>query len=117
MTLNIVVENAHSTFVTMLLISIRLGPHYPGSARYIHSSFQLPDRFKDFVASRTGGKGLGPAFIAYCNRELFHAQWELILDDEFVEAHTHGMVITCADRLARRFYLQIFTYSADYPEK
>jgi hypothetical protein len=79
--------------------------------------FQLPDKFKDFVTARTGGEALSPAFIAYCNRELFHAQWELILDDEFVEAYTHGVVIICADGLTRRFYLQIFTYSADYPEK
>jgi hypothetical protein len=79
--------------------------------------FQLPDEFKDFVTSRTGGKDVSPAFIAYCNRELFHTQWKCILDDEFVEAYTHGVVITCADALARRFYLRIFTYSADYPEK
>ena len=44
-------------------------------------------------------------------------QWEAILDNESVEVHTHGMVITCADGLARWFYLRIFMYSADYPEK
>lgn len=46
-----------------------------------------------------------------------HAQWKTILDDEFIEAYTHGVVITCSDGLQRRFYLRILTYSADYPEK
>jgi hypothetical protein len=55
--------------------------------------------------------------MAHCNRELFHAQLEIILDDEFVEAYHHGVVITCFDGEKRRFYLRIFTYSADYKEK
>ena len=46
-----------------------------------------------------------------------HAQWKTILDDEFIEAYTHGVVITCSDGLQRRFYLRILSYSADYPEK
>ena len=78
---------------------------------------QLPDKFKDFVTSKTRGKGLSPAFMPYCNQELFHAQWKTILDDEFVEAYIHGVVIVCADGLARQFYLRIFTYSTDYPKK
>lgn len=41
----------------------------------------------------------------------------MILDDEFMEAYVHGIVILCADDLQRRFYPRIFTYSADYPEK
>jgi len=46
-----------------------------------------------------------------------HAQWTILLDDEFLEASTHGIVITCYDGVERRFYPRIFTYSADYPEK
>lgn len=46
-----------------------------------------------------------------------HAIWQIILDDEFVEAWKHGIVLTCADGIRRRFYPRIFTYSADYPEK
>jgi hypothetical protein len=55
--------------------------------------------------------------MTHCHRELFHAQWKTILDDEFMEAYAHGIVIKCADGLQRRFYPRIFTYSADYPEK
>jgi hypothetical protein len=64
-----------------------------------------------------GGKGPTDAFYAHCHRELFHEQWKILLDDEFIEAYDHGIVIECADGIKRRFYLRIFTYSADYPEK
>ncbi|KAJ7777634.1 hypothetical protein DFH07DRAFT_976756 [Mycena maculata] len=46
-----------------------------------------------------------------------HAIWRLLLDDEFLEAYEHGIVIECQDGVFRRFYPRIFTYSADYPEK
>jgi hypothetical protein len=55
--------------------------------------------------------------MTHCHRECLHAQWKILLDDEFMEAYEHGIVITCFDGLQRRFYLRIFTYSADYPEK
>ena len=78
---------------------------------------QLPGWFQDFVTSRTGGKGPNAAFLAHCRWELFHAQWEILLDDEFLEAYRHGIVIKCCDGVTRRFYPRMFTYSADYPEK
>lgn len=53
----------------------------------------------------------------HCHREFFHEQWKILLDDEFLQAYEHGIVICCCDGLKRRFYLRIFTYSADYPEK
>jgi hypothetical protein len=40
-----------------------------------------------------------------------------MLDDDFVEAYQHGIVLRCADGVIRRIYPRIFTYSADYPEK
>jgi hypothetical protein len=46
-----------------------------------------------------------------------HAQWELILDDELLDAIENGIVIYCQDKIERRFYIRIFTYSADYKEK
>jgi hypothetical protein len=46
-----------------------------------------------------------------------HTQWKIILDDEFIEAWTHGMAVMCCDGIERRFYLRIFTHSGDYPEK
>ena len=64
-----------------------------------------------------GGKGPKQAFMAHCHREVYHAQWAIILDEEFLEAYEHGIVIDCCDGIRRRFYPRIFTYSADYPEK
>lgn len=55
--------------------------------------------------------------MTHCHRELVHAQWKTILDDEFMDAYKHGIVLPCPDGLSRRFYLRVFTYAADYPEK
>lgn len=55
--------------------------------------------------------------MAHCFREATHEQWKILLDDDFIEAWKHGIVILCYDGVARRFYPRIFTYSADYPEK
>lgn len=40
-----------------------------------------------------------------------------MLDDKFIEAYEHGMVVECCDRITRRFYPRFLTYSADYKEK
>jgi hypothetical protein len=64
-----------------------------------------------------GGKGMNPECAIHCHRELFHEQWKILLDDEFLEAYKHGIIIHCCDGITQRFYPRIFTYSADYPEK
>ena len=69
------------------------------------------------MAAQFGGKGLKDAFIAHCQQELLHTQWRELLDNDFLEAYEHGVVIECCDGIKRRFYLRIFVYSADYPEK
>ena len=67
---------------------------------------------------QTGGeKAPSQAFMTFCHHELLHAQWKIILDDEFMEAWEHGIVVACCDRMKRRFYLRIFTHSGDYLEK
>ena len=83
----------------------------------IDLSYQLPDEFTHFAAQRVGGKGPKKSFLAHCRKEFFHAQVEVLLDDDFLEAWQHGIVIKCFDGILRRFYPRIFTYSADYPEK
>ena len=55
--------------------------------------------------------------MAHCQREMYHAQWAILLDDDFLKAYKHGIAIKCYDGIRRRFYPRIFTYSADYPEK
>src|ERR1700733_2232507 len=78
---------------------------------------QLPDSFKDFAIPYTGGKGLIKVLMTHCHREIFHAQWENLLNEEFLAAYKHGILIRCYDGVVRRLYQRIFTYSADYPEK
>ncbi|KIK34655.1 hypothetical protein CY34DRAFT_97579 [Suillus luteus UH-Slu-Lm8-n1] len=78
---------------------------------------KLPDAFKDFAGAHTKGKGVGRECMTHCHRELFQAQWRILLDHEFLEAYEHGIIILCCDSIKRRFYPRIFTYSADYPEK
>ncbi|RXW23311.1 hypothetical protein EST38_g2533 [Candolleomyces aberdarensis] len=78
---------------------------------------KLPDKFKDFYSEFNGSKNVNPAVLTHCHRELFHAQWKVLLDDEFMHAYEHGIIIECIDGVKRRFFPRIFTYSADYPEK
>ncbi|KAG2003606.1 hypothetical protein CC2G_004198 [Coprinopsis cinerea AmutBmut pab1-1] len=78
---------------------------------------KLPDDFKDFYLEASGKERIDPALLTHCERELFHAQWRILLDDEFMEAYQHGIVVVCPDGHKRRFYPRIFTYSADYQEK
>ena len=82
------------------------------------SNPQLPDSFKDFASTQMGG-GCAPtaAFTTHCHWELMHEQWKILLDDEFLEAWKHSIVIWYPDGLLQWFYPWIFTYSADYPKK
>lgn len=57
------------------------------------------------------------ALQTHCRRELFHACWDTLLDEDFLHAYRHGIVLKCADGVLRRIFPRIFTYSADYPEK
>jgi hypothetical protein len=67
--------------------------------------------------AQNGGKTPNTAFMTFCHRELTHAQWKILLDDDFIEAWKHGIVVTCCDGIQRRFYPRILTHSGDYPEK
>ncbi|KAI0822193.1 hypothetical protein BC628DRAFT_1391483 [Trametes gibbosa] len=87
------------------------------AAHHIAYFTSLPDYVQDFIRAQSGGKSASAPLITHCRRELFHAQWECLLDDEFIHAYEHGLVIDCMDGVRRRIYPRIFTYSADYPEK
>ena len=77
---------------------------------------QLPPDFHDFFSALTGEAPTAD-ILTHCRREVMHAVWVLLLDEEFMHAYEHGIVIECPDGKFRRFYPRIFTYSADYPEK
>jgi len=89
-----------------------------GACQHIAYIPSLPDSFQDFVAGFHKKWGTQKKdIITHCRRELMHAVWKFLLDDEFIHAYKYGMVIRCVDGIERRIYPRIFTYSADYPEK
>ncbi|KAG2055212.1 hypothetical protein BDR06DRAFT_982073 [Suillus hirtellus] len=57
------------------------------------------------------------ALYTHCRCELFHGCWDILLDEGFLHAYHHGIVLKCADGVLHRIFPQIFTYSADYPNK
>ncbi|KAG6815464.1 hypothetical protein H0H93_009743, partial [Arthromyces matolae] len=87
-----------------------------GACHHIAYIPKLPDSFNDFFES-LAGQAPSADVLTHCRRELMHSVWKLILDDDFLYAYEHGIVIDCPDGVKRRFYPRIFTYSADYPEK
>jgi hypothetical protein len=57
------------------------------------------------------------ALHTHCWHELFHVCWDTLLDEDFLHAYGHGIVLKCTDGILCRIFLHIFTYSTDYPEK
>ncbi|GJF00863.1 hypothetical protein PsYK624_171650 [Phanerochaete sordida] len=76
----------------------------------------LPAGFRQYATDRYG-KAPDEFFMSHCEREYFHGQWKILLDEEFIRAYQEGIVINCGDGAQRRFFPRIFTYSADYKEK
>ncbi|KAF9470573.1 hypothetical protein BDN70DRAFT_821197, partial [Pholiota conissans] len=77
---------------------------------------KLGDSIQDFYKS-TYNHLASSEVLTHLRREIIHAVWHLLLDDDFVEAYIHGIVIEFADGIFRRLFPQFFIYSADYPEK
>lgn len=101
----------------MLHISRPYAVHLSFAFPDSHQILQLPDAFKDFATENMGEKGPSNPLMTHCRREVMHTQWDILLDDEFLEAYEHGIVVNCCDGITWRFYPRLLTYSADYPEK
>ena len=43
------------------------------------------------------GTTASQAILTHLKQELMHAIWELIFNNEFMEAYKHGIVIKCPD--------------------
>ncbi|KAH6901821.1 hypothetical protein BKA70DRAFT_1435826 [Coprinopsis sp. MPI-PUGE-AT-0042] len=90
----------------------------PALCKHIAYLESLSDNFKDGLRKRNGRKAVPKDLLRQCVREIFHAQWDIILGDpELREAMEHGIVLLCRDAVKRCFFPTCFTYSADYPEK
>ncbi|KZT55342.1 hypothetical protein CALCODRAFT_437337 [Calocera cornea HHB12733] len=64
-----------------------------------------------------GGKASKSSLMTFCRRQLFHAAWSHLIDEQFRSAYEHGVVVPCGDGIRRRLFPRILFYSADYPEK
>ena len=78
---------------------------------------KLPEDLQDTYMKEFDGLAASPATLTHLKRELVQKVWELLLDEEFMEAYEHGLVVSCADGVTRQLYPRFFTYSADYIEK
>jgi len=107
----------HVIYATMLHISRPYVVLFSFTFAVLHRILQLADAFKDFATENMGGKGASSALMTHCRREVLHAQWNILLDEEFIDAYQRGIVVDCCDGITRRFYPRLLTYSADYPEK
>jgi hypothetical protein len=88
--------------------------HLSSSAAYV--VLKIPDSMDEILID-IASKTRRPALKTHCRHELMHEVWCLLMDDAFLQAYRHGIVIVCIDGVTRRVYPRIFTYSADYPEK
>ena len=63
------------------------------------------------------GRAASGDALSMCKRDIFHAVWKMVLDEEFLDAYKRGMVIECADGIKHRLFPRIFTYGADYLDR
>lgn len=56
------------------------------------------------------------AMLTHLRRELTHAIWGLMLDNDLIHAYTHWVAVRLFDEVQALFPRFLF-YSADYPEK
>lgn len=77
---------------------------------------QLPQEIQEFY-QKEFQEPASEQVLRFCRTQLMHAIWLAILDDEFMEAYVHGILIECGDGITRQVFPRFFTYSADYPEK
>ena len=78
---------------------------------------QLPDTIQEFCQKHFQGQTTTDVNLTHLHRELMHAVWLTLLDDEFIDAYVNGILIEFIDGVTHRVFPHILTYSADYPEK
>ncbi|KAK7461457.1 hypothetical protein VKT23_008634 [Stygiomarasmius scandens] len=86
------------------------------SAHHIAYVPSLPARFQDLYREIFGVAATSDE-LTHSRRELMHAVLAIIFNPAFREAYLKGVVVQCADKMLRRFFLRLFSYSCDYVEK
>jgi hypothetical protein len=89
----------------------------PITLKLVTHLYKLPDSFSDWYLQHSGKTTVSDETMRHVRREAFQEQWATLLDDEFVYAYEHGLVVDNADGTQGRFYPRLLTYAADYPER
>ncbi|EIW52144.1 uncharacterized protein TRAVEDRAFT_24454 [Trametes versicolor FP-101664 SS1] len=76
----------------------------------------LPDKFQDWY-TRVFQIAATAAVLTFLKRELMQQIWLLLMDERFMYAYVHGLIIFCGDGIQRRMFIRFLLYAADYPEK
>ncbi|KAJ8461909.1 hypothetical protein ONZ51_g11242 [Trametes cubensis] len=76
----------------------------------------LPDTLQDLYQAIYGVPA-SAAMLTFLKRELMQAVLLLLMDDRFMYAYVHGLVLLCGDEIMRRLFIRFLIHSADYPEK
>lgn len=69
------------------------------------------------VYRKSFGCSATAAVLTHCKCEIMQAVWRFLLDDDFLKAYEHGIVLKFPDGISRWVFPHILTYAADYPEK
>jgi len=77
---------------------------------------KLGDEIQEFY-QKIYGKVATAGMLTHLQRELAHAIWHLLLDDDLMHAYTNGEAIKLFDQIIRAMFPRFLFYSADYPEK
>ena len=77
---------------------------------------KLGDNLQDVYLTH-GDKAATRALLGHLRRECHNGTVDIMIDEDFLHAYEHGIVIECADGIVRRIFPRFFVYSADYPEK
>ncbi|KAF9538744.1 hypothetical protein CPC08DRAFT_738832 [Agrocybe pediades] len=77
---------------------------------------KLDDRIQDFYQEHFQ-KPATKDTLTHLRRELMQAVWELILDEDTVNAYAYGEKFRLYDEVDHALYLRFLFYSMDYPEK
>ncbi|KAJ3978878.1 hypothetical protein F5890DRAFT_1648863, partial [Lentinula detonsa] len=69
-----------------------------GACQHIPYIPSLSASFHDFASSFFTKWSIAKqceSLLTHCQREIMHAVWKFLLDDEFVHAYNYGIVIQC----------------------
>ena len=66
---------------------------------------------------KTYGTMATATVLQFLKVQLMQQIWWLLLNDTFMNAYTHGIVIICGDKVKQQVFPWFFTYVADCPEK